>query len=265
MFRRRHRPLATLVRASLLALTLLPIVGLAPADGFGSRPAWAETQQQSPVRIILIGAPGAGKATQAQTLAGLYHVPAISTGNLLRMAAAADTPEGKALKATLEAGDLVSDDTVITLLRRRLQEPDASGGWILHGYPRTLLQALALDHMLVDAQQAVNLVISLEVPETVLVDRLSHRLTCKICGRTYSTASNPPQRPGVCDADGGELVQRPEDQGSVATHRIEDQLRLHEEMRAYYGSRDIFLAVDGAGDIAGVQSQITRALKQRKP
>jgi adenylate kinase len=263
MSRRRLRPLSALVRAALIALALLPAAVIMPSTGIGARPAWAEPQQAAPVRIILIGPPGAGKSTQAMRLADLYKVPAISTGQLLREAAGADTPEGKVLKATLEKGDLVPDDVVIGLLRSRLQKTDTAGGWVIHGYPRTLLQALALDNMLVEAKQGVNLVVALQVPEKVLVERLGNRLVCKICGRSYSKESNPPQKAGICDADGGELVQRPDDQASIAAHRVEDQMRLHEEMRAYYSSRDIFLQVDGSGDITSVQGEINRELKKR--
>jgi adenylate kinase len=262
MTRRRPRLIQTLCWTVLFALTLHPGTGL-PTRPVGVAPAWAEPQQAAPVRLILLGPPGAGKATQALRLADLYKVPAISTGQLLRQAAAVNTPEGLDLKKTLEKGDLVSDDTVINLLRTRLQQPDAAHGWVLHGYPRTLLQALALDHMLVEAKQAVQLVVSLDVPTPVLVERLKNRLACKICGRTYNSVTNPPQQAGVCDADGGELVLRPDDQPIIAQQRVEDQGRLHEEMKAYYGSRDIYMVIDGSGDIAGVQATINRELKKR--
>ncbi len=263
MSRRWSATLSLALKSTLLAACLTTGIVLSGRPGIGTRPAWAEPQKAAPVRIILLGPPGAGKATQALRLAELYKVPAISTGQLLRTAAAADTPDGRALKQRLDKGDLISDDTVISLLKIRLKQPDTAGGWVMHGYPRTLMQALALDNMLVEAFQAVQLVVAMQVPGKTLVERLSHRLVCKTCARTYNEETNPPQAAGICDSDGGALIQRPEDQPDLAKQRVAGQEGLHEEMRAYYSSRDIFLEVDGTGDIAGVQSEINRGLKKR--
>jgi len=264
MSRRFSAALSLACKATLLMATLVTGSALSGIPGLGARPAWAEPQTAAPVRIILLAPPGAGKTTQALRLAELYKVPAISTGQLLRTAAAADTPEGREIKRLLDKGDLVSDDTVISLLKTRLKQPDTAGGWVMHGFPRTLLQALALDNMLVEAFQAVQLVVAMQVPGKTLVERLSHRLVCKVCARTYNEATNPPKAAGICDADGGPLIQRPEDQAELAKQRVADQERLHEEMQAYYSRRDIFLEVDGTGDIAGVQGEITRELRKRR-
>ncbi|MBC7542685.1 MAG: nucleoside monophosphate kinase [Candidatus Sericytochromatia bacterium] len=235
-----------------------------PADRAMVPFAVSETGLRPAARIVLLGPPGAGKATQAARLAKSNGVPAISTGQLLRDAAAVVTMQGTEIKAILERGDVVPDDIVIALLKARLKQPDAADGWILHGFPRTLLQALALDHMLVQVKQAVSLVVSLQVPEKVMVERLVHRQVCRTCSRTYNTETNPPAKPGICDDDRGELIHRDEDDEKNATQRIEDQLRLNEEMKAYYGSRDMYLGVDGAQSIDSIQRAIESALQQRR-
>ncbi|HDJ86477.1 MAG TPA: nucleoside monophosphate kinase, partial [Chromatiales bacterium] len=163
------------------------------------------------MRIVLLGAPGSGKGTQGKQLVDQYHTPQISTGDLLRAAVAADTPLGRMAKAAMDAGQLVSDEIVLGMIRERLAEPDAQRGFILDGFPRNLSQAETLDGMLHDLGQPLDLALLIDVDFDVLMQRLTGRRTCESCGAVYNVYSSPPKFDDRCDLCGGNLRRRADD------------------------------------------------------
>lgn len=197
------------------------------------------------MRIVLLGAPGSGKGTQAKRLSEHYKVPQISTGDLLRAQVAAGTPLGLKAREAMEQGQLVSDDIVLGMIRERLQEEDARDGFILDGFPRNLAQASALDALLDELQKALEAAILLEVPFDELMRRLTGRLTCAKCGAVYNKYTHPPRRPGICDVCGGELIQRTDDNEETVSKR----LRVFESQTAplvnYYQAQGLLHVVDG--------------------
>src|SRR5438045_98191 len=177
------------------------------------------------MNLILFGAPGAGKGTQTGSLIETYHIPAIATGDMLRAQRRAGTPLGEQVKSFMDRGELVPDNLMIDIIKERLQQPDAKGGFILDGFPRTVAQAEALDGKLDQLGRRVDAVIYLRVSRQVLIDRLSHRYSCRTCDAVYNftpqQASNLPR----CTADGGAVSQRPEDRPEPAAHRIDGRLQ----------------------------------------
>ena len=159
------------------------------------------------MRLILLGAPGAGKGTQAEVLSELLSIPTISTGNILRSAMKEGTPIGLQAKAYVEAGQLVPDDVIIGIIKDRLAQDDCAKGYILDGVPRTIPQAEAMEKMGI----AIDCALSIEVEDQVIVDRLGGRRVCKDCGATYHMLSHRPQKDGVCDECGGEVICRKDD------------------------------------------------------
>jgi adenylate kinase len=207
----------------------------------------------------MLGPPGAGKGTQAERLARKRNVPRISTGDILREAVQADTAIGRAAKAVMESGRLVGDDVMVSIVKERLQRPDVAGGFVLDGFPRTVVQAQALDEML-DSRNAVAIV-SIEVPETTLVERLGGRRICVKCGWS------PP--PGVteCGRCGGQLVRRKDDTVDVVRERLRIYERDTQPLLEYYHGRAGFRAVDGdqtpdavAADLAAAVASVAGAL-----
>ncbi|EDM70647.1 adenylate kinase [Roseobacter sp. AzwK-3b] len=178
------------------------------------------TPNSAPV-LILLGPPGAGKGTQARLLEEKHGLVQLSTGDLLRSAVAAGTEAGKAAKAVMEAGDLVSDEIVIAILRDRLAEADCARGVILDGFPRTTVQAEALDTLLVETGQKINAAISLEVDDASMVTRISGRFTCGGCGEGYHDSFKPTDKPGICDACGGtDMKRRADDNAATVAQRL---------------------------------------------
>jgi len=178
------------------------------------------TPTSAPV-LILLGPPGAGKGTQARLLEEKHGLVQLSTGDLLRSAVAAGTEAGKQAKAVMAAGDLVSDEIVIAILRDRLAEADCAGGVILDGFPRTTVQAEALDALLSETGQKINAAISLEVEDAAMVARISGRFTCGGCGEGYHDSFKPTARPGICDACGGtDMKRRADDNAETVAQRL---------------------------------------------
>jgi len=201
------------------------------------------------MRIVLLGAPGSGKGTQAKRLVDHYGVVQISTGDLLRAAVAAGTELGRAAKSAMDAGQLVSDDIVLGMIRERLQQPDTSRGYILDGFPRNIPQAEALDSMLEELGQPLESAILLVVPFEDLLQRLTGRQTCADCGAVYNVHTNPSKEPGVCDVCGGKLTQRDDDNEETVSRR----LKVFEDQTAplidYYATQGKLSSVDGTRDI----------------
>ncbi|MBL8725885.1 MAG: adenylate kinase [Planctomycetes bacterium] len=194
-------------------------------------------------RCVFLGAPGAGKGTQAKKVAEGARLAHISTGDMLRAQVAAGTALGLEAKGYMDAGKLVPDQLIIAMVKARIAEPDAAHAWILDGFPRTLAQAEALDKSLSGAS-ALSHVIAFAVPEAVLVGRLSGRRTCGSCGAIWHIESNPTRVAGVCDACGGALVHRSDDRPEAITKRLEVYRSQTAPLLAYYRDRGLLREVD---------------------
>lgn len=194
-------------------------------------------------RCVFLGAPGAGKGTQAKKVADAATLAHISTGDMLRHEVAAGSALGQQAKSFMDAGKLVPDDVIIGMVSARIQQPDAKSAWILDGFPRTLPQAEALDRSL-SGMTALTHVIYFAVPETALVGRLSGRRTCSKCGSIWHVENKPTQRVGVCDACGGELVQRSDDRPEAIGKRLEVYRSQTAPLLAYYRDRRVLREID---------------------
>lgn len=199
------------------------------------------------MRIILLGAPGSGKGTQAESIKSKYPIPHISTGDILRQNVKACTELGNNAKSYMEAGKLVPDDVIIAMMESRLLESDCNNGFMLDGFPRTTPQAEALDHLLEKIGIDLDVVIELDVDDEIVVQRLTTRRVCKTCGEIYNTNFKPASVDGICDKCGGEVVQRDDDKESVIRKRL---AVFHEQtapLIQYYRDRQILRTVDAAG------------------
>ena len=211
------------------------------------------------MNIILLGPPGSGKGTQAKRIEQTHGIVQLSTGDMLRAATTAESEFGKRVKAIMDSGQLVPDDTMIEMIDRRIAEPDCRKGFILDGFPRNVPQAEALDAMLAAHRLKIDHVILLDVDEAALIDRLSGRFTCTQCGASYHERYNPPRREGVCDVCGGtEFVCRTDDQPEAVRARFEVYRRQTAPILPYYGNRGILRRVDGMANIDAVTRQIER-------
>ena len=205
--------------------------------------------------LILLGAPGTGKGTQAKVLAERFGWPQISTGDMLREAVASGSELGKTTKGYMDAGGLVPDDLVIAMLAERLGRPDAQAGFVLDGYPRTLAQAKALDAILAKQDKRIDRAFNIVVPDDELVRRLGGRWLCRNCGAIYQETTNPPAVEGKCDKCGGELYQREDDKPETVRARLEKQ-KPPADLLAHYSSQGKLADVNGQQDVDAV----TRAL-----
>lgn len=209
------------------------------------------------MKLIFLGAPGAGKGTQADIFAAKLGVPTISTGNILRAAIAEGTETGLKAKSFMDAGKLVPDEVILGIVHERLSKPDCQKGFILDGVPRTLAQAQALE----DLGVTFDKVVSLEVSDQAIVERMSGRRVCAKCGVPYHVKAHPPKVEGVCDACGGELIQRADD----AAETVLDRLRVYHEqtepLKQFYQERGVLQTVPGdAGTIEDTTKAISQAL-----
>ncbi|SRR5579864_2357789 len=184
--------------------------------------------------VVLFGAPGSGKGTQARFLSESRGIPAISTGDILRAECRAGTVLGKAACAVLTNGSLLDDATMNAIVAKRLEQADCSGGFILDGYPRTVPQAKALARFLKKTGWPEPVIVHLDVPDEALVVRLSSRRYCPLCGRTYHLVAQPPARAGRCDGDGEELIQRSDDDAGVVTERLKAYYKVTQPLIRYY-------------------------------
>ncbi|HLX34205.1 MAG TPA: nucleoside monophosphate kinase [Candidatus Limnocylindrales bacterium] len=214
--------------------------------------------------IVLLGAPGAGKGTQAPILAQTLSVPILASGDLLRAVAASGSDLGKAVEATMKSGELVPDATTVRIFLDRLAQPDAAGGAILDGFPRTRGQAEALDSALETMGAGVDTAIYIEVPLEALVARMADRLICRAGGHVYNVRSNPPRVPGVCDVDGSELYQRADDAEATVRARMAQQLPALEEVAGYYRNRGRLQVIDGLQPIDAVSASLIAAVSRAR-
>jgi adenylate kinase len=213
------------------------------------------------MNIVLLGAAGAGKGTQAAKLVDEYGLTHISTGDIFRKNVAEGTPLGVEAKRYMDAGELVPDDVVIAMVKDRLSQPDCEQGFMLDGFPRTLPQAEALDSALEEMGKSLDAVISIEVPRDVLVDRLTSRRQCRDCGRIYNVKGDMPEVDMVCDTCGGEVYQRDDDTVEAVSKRLDDYDAITSALVPYYAERGIVHAIDGDRPVEAVFADITRALE----
>lgn len=198
------------------------------------------------MKIMFLGAPGAGKGTQAEVAAKTYNIPAISTGAIIREAIKTGTEMGKAAKSYIESGALVPDEVVIGIIKERLEHDDCKGGFILDGFPRTVAQAEALDAMGVE----MDVVVSLEVADEAIVERMCGRRVCDKCGASYHTKYKPSKDGVTCDNDGTPLTLRKDDAPEVVLSRLETYHELTEPLKDYYRSRGKLKTVIGQEEVA---------------
>ena len=192
------------------------------------------------MKIVMLGAPGAGKGTQAEILSKLMDVPTISTGNILRAAMKAGTEVGLKAKSYVESGKLVPDEVIIGIIQERLAQPDCANGYILDGVPRTIPQAQTMEDMGI----AIDCALSIEVDDDVIVRRMSGRRTCRDCSATFHVENNPPKVEGKCDFCGGELTIRADDAPETVKKRLETYHRETEPLKAFYAERGLLKTVE---------------------
>ncbi len=212
------------------------------------------------IDLILLGAPGAGKGTQAQRLKGWLSVPQVSTGDLFREAISHGTELGRQAQAYMDRGALVPDAITIRMVEERLAQPDCAHGVILDGFPRTQEQARALDDLLAAMGRQVDLVLNLVVSEETLIERLAGRWTCSRCGRVYHRLFSPEKVRGVCDVCGGKLAQREDDTPETQRRRIQVYREQTAPLIRYYRSKGVLVDVDGEQDADAVDAQIRGAI-----
>ena len=209
------------------------------------------------MRLILLGAPGAGKGTQAEIISEKYGIPAISTGAIIREEIASGSELGKTVKACTESGALVPDEVVIGIVKERLQESDCANGYILDGFPRTIPQAEALDAM----GSAVDVVLSIEVDDAEIVKRMSGRRVCEKCGTSYHTEFKIPEKEGICNLCGGNLVIRKDDEPATVLNRLEVYHRETEPLAAYYKAQGKLKTVKGMDTVEKTTKAVFEALE----
>jgi adenylate kinase len=209
------------------------------------------------MKIIFLGAPGAGKGTQAEIVSEKLSIPTVSTGNIIRAALKNGTPMGLQAKAYIEAGKLVPDDVVIGIIKDRLAEDDCQNGFILDGFPRTIPQAEALDEMGI----VIDRVIDIEVADEKIAQRMSGRRVCKACGNSYHLEYKKPAVDGVCDACGGELVQRKDDAPETVLERLKVYHDETEPLKNYYEKQGKLFIVEGQEEVADTTALTLKALE----
>jgi adenylate kinase len=215
------------------------------------------------VYIILIGAQGSGKGTQADLLSEALGIPHVSSGDLFRKAQDEKTELGLKVKAYLDRGELVSDDITVTMVLGRLEEPDCAKGVVLDGFPRNIPQAEALDKGLEEMGRQIDLAIYLEVPREELLRRLSGRFICRANQHVYNIYTNPPKIPGVCDIDGSELYQRSDDTGEAVERRLDIFFDETIHLLDYYGYQHKLAEVNGDQSIEQVHAELVKVIEEK--
>lgn len=213
------------------------------------------------MRLVLVGPPGAGKGTQAQFIASHLGVPKISTGDIFRANVSQGTPLGLEAKKYMDAGDLVPDEVTIDMVRNRLAEDDASKGFLLDGFPRTVPQAEVLDEILTGLGTRLDVVLELVVDDDEVVRRLSGRRTCRACNHVWHVDFDPPSREGSCDECGGELFQRDDDKPETIQNRLDVYAASTAPLVAFYAEHGILVGIDATGPVDDVTDRAIDALR----
>ena len=211
-------------------------------------------------RVVLLGAPGAGKGTQAKMLIEKYKIPQISTGDILRKAVADGTPLGKEAKVIMDSGGLVSDKIVLGLVEERVKQPDCQSGFILDGFPRNTAQAEALDKLLAGMNMPLTIALTVDVEKGELMKRLTGRRTCKSCQQMYNIYFSPPKKEGVCDKCNGALFQRDDDKEETIKKRLDVYDSQTAPLIDYYNKKGIMKTVMGVGSINDIFTKVVAAL-----
>ena len=209
------------------------------------------------MKLILLGAPGAGKGTQAEKIVDKFGIPAISTGNILRAAVKDGTEMGLKAKSFMDAGQLVPDEVVIGIIKDRIKEKDCENGFILDGFPRTIPQAQALE----DAGIEIDKVVDIEVPDEKITKRMSGRRVCAKCANSYHLEYKKPQTDGVCDACGGELIQRKDDAPETVQARLVEYHEMTEPLKDFYQNLGKLVIVEGQEEVADTTALVFKALE----
>lgn len=213
------------------------------------------------MNIILMGLPGAGKGTQAERIVEEFRVPHISTGDMFRAAVKNQTKLGLEAKSYMDKGLLVPDEVTIGIVRERLGNDDCKNGFLLDGFPRTVPQAEALTETLKELGQQIDHVINIQVSRDVLIQRLTGRWICPVCGSSYHTLFNPPQQAGICDKDGGKLFQRDDDKAEVVTQRLDVNIAQTQPLIDYYSQQGLLRNINGEQEIDAVFAEIASILR----
>lgn len=215
------------------------------------------------MRLVLLGAPGAGKGTQAKKLIEKYGIPQISTGDILRKAVADGTNLGKEAKSYMDKGELVPDSVVIGLVKERISQDDCKKGYILDGFPRNIAQAETLDTVLAGMNAPLGLALSVDVEKDDLMKRLTGRRTCKSCQQMYNVHFSAPKQEGVCDKCSGELYQRDDDKEETINNRLDVYEKATAPLIDYYGKKGILKSVSGVGSIDDIFNKVCAILETK--
>lgn len=210
------------------------------------------------MKIIFLGAPGAGKGTQAEIVAEKFGIPTVSTGNIIREALKNGTEMGLKAKSFIEAGQLVPDEVVIGIIKERLAKDDCKNGFILDGFPRTIPQAEALDAMGI----SIDKVVDIEVPDENIMERMTGRRVCGTCGASYHLMFKKPLKDGICDSCGGELVQRKDDAPETVSDRLKVYHEQTEPLKDFYGKVGKLSVVEGLGTVSEITERVLKALEE---
>lgn len=213
------------------------------------------------MRIVLLGAPGSGKGTQAKRLQDEYQAPQVSTGDLLRAAVADGTPLGQQAKAAMDAGELVTDDVVLGMIRERLAQPDAEAGFILDGFPRNTAQAQALEAVLTDLSAPLDTAVLMDVDFDILMKRLTGRRTCSLTGKVLNVYFSPQADIDTCVQSGGELIKRDDDNEDTISNRLKVYQQQTEPLIDYYRQQTKLVTVSAEGEIDEVYRRLVQSIK----
>lgn len=213
------------------------------------------------MNVLLMGPPGAGKGTQADLIKDRYPIPHISTGDMFREAVSTGTELGKEAKKYMDSGKLVPDEVTIGIVQERLAQDDCKEGFLLDGFPRTVKQAEALDQVLAKLGKKVEAAINITVPEDILYERMSGRISCRDCKTVYHLKFNPPAKAGICDKCGGELIQRSDDQGDTVKRRLEVYAEQTNPLIEYYEKQGVLNDIDGNRDSQAVFADIAKVME----